>query len=306
MKTYSTTAATVKLPKTPTIGITYDTRDDFQYSPDDPWDWDAEFETSLAIGDITTAIEDLGFPTVMIGSAVNLLEGFSEYRKKVHLVFNIAEGKLGRARQAQVPSILEAGGIAYVGSDAETLAIALNKVQTKYAAAAHRIRTPEFTVVSDVEEMRRDEIPEYPVIPKLTHGGSSMGIDEKSKVRNFETLKRHVRYLLRTYRQDVLVERFIDGPEFDVPIIGTAPRDVFGIAEVTLKGKSMGENHLTSRIVYEDGYGLDVVDASGGGGWTSLNPKRWRLRRTIRCGAGILAGSTCGWKSPPADRTSWR
>ena len=76
-----------KLPATPTIGITYDTRDDFQYSPDDPWDWDAEFETSLAVGAIATAIEDLGFPTVMIGSAENLLEGFSEYRKKVHMVF---------------------------------------------------------------------------------------------------------------------------------------------------------------------------------------------------------------------------
>ena len=266
VNTYQTGATDVKLPATPIIGITYDTRDDFQYSSDDPWDWDAEFETSLAIGDITTAIEDLGFQTVMIGSAENLLVGFSKYRKKVHMVFNIAEGKLGRARQAQVPSILEAGGIAYVGSDAETLAIALNKVQTKYAAMVHHVRTPEFVVVSDAEEMRRDEIPEYPVIPKLTHGGSSMGIDEKSKVHDFETLKKHVRYLLRTYRQDVLVERFISGPEFDVPILGTAPKDVFGIVEVTLEGKPMGENHLTSKIVYEDGYGLDVIDISGGGG----------------------------------------
>ena len=108
VKTHPADVALSKLPATPTIGITYGTRDDFQYSPDDPWDWDAEFETSLAVGAIATAIEDLGFPTVMIGSAENLLEGFSEYRKKVHMVFNIAEGKLGRARQAQVPSILEA------------------------------------------------------------------------------------------------------------------------------------------------------------------------------------------------------
>ena len=181
-----------------------------------------------------------------------------------------------------------------MGSDAETLAIALNKVQTKYAAAAHRIRTPEFTVVSDVEEMKGDEIPEYPVIPKLTHGRSNMGIDEESKVYDFETLKKHVRYLLKTYRQDVLVERFIDGPEFDVLIIGTAPKDVFGIVEVTLEGKSMGGRHLTSKIVYEDGYGLDVVDASAlGGGWTSLNSKRWRSRRMIRYSAGTLAGLTC-------------
>ena len=253
----------VEFPGTPTIGITYDTRDDFKFTSDDPWDWDAEFEVSVAIDDITNAIEDLGFPTVIIGSAEKLLEGFLTYRQKVQMVFNIAEGKLGRSREAQVPSILEAGGIAYVGSDAETLAIALNKAQTKYNAVAHHIRTPEFAVISDIAEIRSDEIPEYPVILKLTHGGSSMGLDERSKIYNFGQLKRHARYLLRTYRQDVLAERFIEGPEYDVPILGTNPDDVFGVVEVTLNGKPMGKNHLTSKIIYKDGYGLDVARVEG-------------------------------------------
>ena len=256
-------AIPAKFPATPTIGITFDTRDDFKYDSDDPWDWDAEFEVAAAIGDITNAIEDLGFPTVTIGSAAKLLNGFSGYRERVQMVFNIAEGKLGRAREAQVPNILEAGGIAYVGSDAETLTIGLNKAQTKYHALAHGIRTPEFVVVSDAAEMRRDEIPEYPVLLKLTHGGSSMGLEEKSKIHNFEQLKRYVRYLLRTYRQDVLVERFIEGPEFDVPILGTNPDDAFGVVEVTLNGRPMGKNHLTSKIVYRDDYGLDVTSAEG-------------------------------------------
>ena len=263
VKAMLTDTGVAKFPTTPTIGITYDTREDFKYTSDDPWDWDAEFEVSMAIGDITNAIEDLGFPTVVIGSAAKLLDGFSTYRRKVQMVFNIAEGKLGRAREAQIPSILEAGGIACVGSDAETLAIALNKAQTKYNAVAHRIRTPEFAVISDVTEIRRDEIPEYPVILKLTHGGSSMGLDERSKIYNFEQLKRHARYLLRTYKQDILVERFIEGPEYDVPILGTNPDDVFGMVEVTLNGKPMGKNHLTSKIIYRDDYGFDVADIEG-------------------------------------------
>lgn len=263
LRTKLSDAIPTKFLAAPTVGLTYDTREDFTYTSEDPWDWGAEFEVSVAIGDIANAIEDLGFPTVMIGSAAKLLNGFSGYRKEVQMVFNIAEGKLGRAREAQVPSILEAGGIAYVGSDAETLAIGLNKAQTKYNALAHGIRTPEFAVVSDVAEMRQDQIPEYPVILKLTHGGSSMGLDEKSKIYDFAQLKQHVRYLLRTYRQDVLVERFIEGPEFDVPILGTNPDDTFGVVEVTLNGKPMGKNHLTSKIVYKDDYGLDVADVKG-------------------------------------------
>ena len=50
------------------------------------------------------------------------------------------------------------GGIAYAGSGAETLAVGLNKAQTKYNVLAHGIRTPDFVVVSDVAEMRRDQI----------------------------------------------------------------------------------------------------------------------------------------------------
>ena len=276
----------MNVPKTsvlPTIGITYDTRDDFLYSPDDPWDWAAEFEVSVSIGDVTNAIEDLGFHTVNIGSAENLLNGFSEYRKKIDMVFNIAEGKLGRARQAQIPNILEAGGIPYVGSDAETLTIALNKVQTKYNAIAHHIRTPEFTIVSDIREIRRDEIPEYPVILKLTHGGSSMGLNEQSKVYDFVQLEKQVRYLLQTYKQDVLVERFIEGSEFDVPILGTNPDNVFGIVEVTLDGKSMGQNHLTSKLVYDDNYGLNVKNSGGGVGLTEAKKMALEIYNSLRC-----------------------
>ena len=252
-----------KFPETPTIGIMYDTCDNLQYFSDDPFDWDAEFELSMAVGDIMNAIEDLGFPTVHIGSATNMLEGFAKYRKKVHMVFNVTDGKVGLSREACVPGMLEACGIACVGSDAETLAITRNKILARHNMMAHNIRMPEFIVVSDVKDMWRDEIPEYPVIPKLAHCRSGMDMNEKFKIHDFEHLQKHVKYLLRTYKQDVLIERFIEGPEFDLPILGTNPDDVFGVAEVRLNGRTMGKNHLTSKMVYKDDYGLDVVVAEG-------------------------------------------
>ena len=55
------------------------------------------------------------------------------------------------------------GGIAYAGSGAETLTVCLNKAQTRYNALAHGIRMPDFVVVSDVAEMRRNQITENPV-----------------------------------------------------------------------------------------------------------------------------------------------
>ncbi len=244
----------------PTVGIMHDARDDLRHASDEPFDFDAEFEESMAAGDVMNAIEDLGFPTVLIGNTESLLNGFSEYRKQVDVVFNVVNGKINPVNLRQAHAILEVGGIPYVGSTPESLAIAMNKIQAKYTATAYRIRTPEFAVVSNVDDMTQDDIPEYPVVLKLERGRSHIGINEKFKIDNFGQLKQHVGYMINTYGQAVLVERFIEGREFDVSIIGD---DVFGVTEVTMNGKPMGKNHLMSRMVYKDDYGLDVKNVDG-------------------------------------------
>ena len=88
-----------------------------------------------------------------------------------------------------------------------------------------------------------------------------MGLDEKSKIDFAQ--ERHVMYLLRTYRQAVLLERFIKDLEFGVSVLGTKPDEVFDVVEVTLNGKPTDKNYLTSKIVYRDDYGLDAADAEG-------------------------------------------
>ena len=234
----------------------YGTRDDFRYTSDDSWDWNAEFEQNVSVGDVTNAIEDGGFPAVMIGDSKELLDNLVLYREQTHAVFDLA----GRPA---VAGVLEAAGMHYVGSSMETLAAAASHAQAKYNAVAHNIRTPEFVLVTDLDEMRQDEIPEYPVILKLARG--SAGINEKVKICNFTDLKNYVRYMLRTYGQEVLVERFITGFEYDVPIIGTDPKEVFGIAEVVLNGKSLGGNYIASKMAYKDDYGFDVIDMADDG-----------------------------------------
>ena len=237
-----------------TIGILYD-GGNLQFVSEDPWDWDTEFETSVSVGDVTNAVEDGGFPTIMIGGSKELLNNLAQYRKQTHAVFNLT-GK------PAIAGVLEAAGMNCVGSSMETLAVAASNSQAKYNAAAHNIRTPEFVLVSDADAMRQDEIPEYPVILKLARG--SAGINEKTKVCDFVDLKNRARYMIRTYGQEVLVERFISGPEYDVPIIGNNPSDVFGMVEVVLNGKSLGGNYIAPKIAYKDDYGFDVIDVVDG------------------------------------------
>ena len=139
--------------ETITVGITYDTKNDFKLDEEKPWDWDAEFEVSVAVDDITRALEDLGHQTIHIGSGEKLLENFREIESQVDIVFNIAEGMFGRARESQIPSLLEMARMPFVGSDAYTLAIALNKWHTKVIAHHYGINTPAFSCIERYEQL---------------------------------------------------------------------------------------------------------------------------------------------------------
>lgn len=239
------------------VGLTYDSRDDFKFVSDAPEDWDVELTVSTSIDDIAGAIDDLGHQPVFIGSGMKLLNDFGRISKSVDIMFNIAEGYFGRAREAQVPAALELAGIPFVGSDVSTLSLAMNKWHTKVLAMQYGVRTPEFQVVRDVDELERCRPERFPVIVKLCYEGSAMGLTEKSVVHNMVDLKKLVRYLLKTYRQAILIEEFIPGKEVDVPIIGNRPTKSFGVVGLTLNGSlDLKDSFLTSNIVRQDGYGF--------------------------------------------------
>jgi len=95
------------------------------------------------------------------------------------------------------------------------------------------------------------------VIAKLCYEGSAMGLKRESVVHNSVELKKLLRYLLKTYKQTLLVEEFIPGKEIDVPIIGNHPKSVFGVVGLTLGNRLELKNQfLTSEIVRDDKYGF--------------------------------------------------
>jgi D-alanine-D-alanine ligase len=238
------------------IAITFDTREDFGFVSEEVEDWDAEFAVSTAVQDIAHALEDLGHEVDFIGSGRNLLGSLRKVEETIDIVFNIAEGYLGRGREAQIPATLELAGIPYVGSDSYALALALNKWHTKVLAASNGVRTPDFCLVRESGDLKRWK-EGYPAIAKLCYEGSSKGLRPDCLAQNGRELERIVRYLLRAYRQPVIVEKFIEGRELDVPIIGTHPTKAFGVVGITLNGElNLGRNFLTSQIVKNDAYGF--------------------------------------------------
>ena len=199
----------------------------------EPLDRTAELDCSQTITALSDAISCLGHEVVLIEADEDAYERLRA--SGVGLVFNIAEGIRGEDREAQIPAMLEMLGIPYTGSGPLTLAICLNKARTKEILSWHGIPTPAFQVWTSPQESLSGTLG-YPLIVKLLHEGSSMGLSYDSVVESEEALRRRVRYLRETYDQPVLVEQFIEGREFTVPVTGNSPAQALPAIEVVFQG----------------------------------------------------------------------
>jgi len=216
------------------IGFTYDLRDDYLregYSAEET----AEFDAIETIEAIDTALVSLGHSVDRIGGVKNLAARLVA-GDRWDLVFNYAEGMFGFAREAQVPSLLDAFQIAYTLSDGLVFALTLHKGMTKHVVRSLGIRTPDFAVVSNPSDAATVHLP-YPLFVKPVASGSSVGVSSASHVSNASSLEATCRDLIEKYRQPALVETFLPGREFTVGIVGTGARArVIGVLEVTLTG----------------------------------------------------------------------
>src|SRR5215470_7917409 len=114
------------------IGVTYDLRADYLamgFGEEET----AEFDAVETIDAICQTLGALGFHPVRVGNIHKLAEALVR-GARYDAVFNICEGLKGLAREAQVPTLLDAYDIPYVFSDPLTLAMALDKSIAKRVA----------------------------------------------------------------------------------------------------------------------------------------------------------------------------
>ena len=180
----------------------------------------SEFDEPETIAAICDALRSGGFEPIVLESS----EGFPQKLEAVKpdIVFNIAEGKSGRAREAQIPAILEYFGIPYTGSDAAALAISLDKALTKRVVGSLGIETPAFAVIQSGTEELPEDLP-YPVLVKPNAEGSGMGISDGCVAVDSAQLRELIGKETGGHGRDLLIEQYIDGREFTVGILGNKP-----------------------------------------------------------------------------------
>lgn len=221
------------------IGLTYDLRQEYLaagFSEDET----AEFDRPDTVASIAAALAQLGHSIDRIGHARQLVQRLAA-GDEWDLVFNIAEGLGGIAREAQVPAILDVYGIPYTFSDPLVMALTLHKGLTKTVVRAGGVATAPFALVERVEDVERIDLP-FPLFAKPVAEGTGKGVTPASKARDRSALRAVCEQLLNRYQQPVLVETFLPGREFTVGITGTGPSaTVLGTLEIILLAPAEAE-----------------------------------------------------------------
>ncbi len=214
------------------VGLTYDLRVEYLaagYTEEET----AEFDRPDTIDAIEAALQELGHRTDRIGN-VRQLVGRLARGDRWDLVFNIAEGLHGVARESQVPAVLEAYDIPYTFSDPLVCALTLHKALTKRVLRDFGLPTADFFLVESEADLDRVDLP-WPLFVKPLAEGTAKGIDGDSMVTCRSELARVCRRLLNTFHQPALVETYLSGREFTVGITGTGDRaEPIGTLEIVL------------------------------------------------------------------------
>lgn len=231
------------------VGLTYNLKNGEIKNETNLEDEEAEYDDISTVLSIKKALEEGNYQVTLLEATKDL--PLKLINNKFDIIFNIAEGILGRGREAQVPAILNFYRIPYTGSDETTLCIALDKALTKRILSTYGIRTPKYQKVaaSSWDSQIRNTEFDFPVIVKPNAEGSSKGISDVAIVSEYEELSNLIHNNITLYKQDMLIEEYVEGREFTVGILGNGNDvKVFSPMEIVYLNKNNQYNIYSYKV----------------------------------------------------------
>jgi D-alanine-D-alanine ligase len=166
------------------------------------------------------ACRDLGFAVRTLpapAAPAELVALLAAERPEV--VFNLVESVKGEARfEAAVAWVYELLGLAYTGSPAFALSLALRKDVTNALLRGRGVPIPEGRVLERGDEPLAGLT--FPLIVKPVREDASHGITLESVCQDEAAARARARYVIERYAQSALCEEFVEGRELNVTVLG--------------------------------------------------------------------------------------
>jgi D-alanine-D-alanine ligase len=225
----------------------------------------AEWKTEY---DVVTTLRKLGHDVRPLGvkSDLGVIRAAIEDWHP-HIAFNLLEEFDGLAVYDQnVVSYLELLRVPYTGCNPRGLMLARDKVLAKKLFSFHRIPFPEFIVTPQARTVKRPVWLSFPLIVKSVSEEASLGISQASIVEDDEKLKERVAFIHDSVGTGALIERYIEGRELYVGVLGNGQLQVLPVWELKLdKLPEDARKIATERVKwsrkYQDKYGITSENA---------------------------------------------
>lgn len=212
--------------------------------------WKTEYDVVATLKDMGHQVLPLG-----VGSDLGVLrDAILEFKPRI--TFNLLEEFHGVAvYDHHVVSYLELMKRRYTGCNPRGLMLAHDKALSKKLLAFHRIPIPEFAVFPYGRRVRKTRRLQFPLLVKSLTEEGSVGIAQASLVEDEAQLRERVEFVHRSLGTDAIAERFIEGRELYVGVIGNRRLETFPVWEL-LFTKATGEKPIiaTAKVKWDLDY----------------------------------------------------
>ena len=225
--------------------------------------WKMEYDVIGSLEQMGHEVEDLG-----VGSDLGAIRRSIDLFQP-HIVFNLLEDFDDVPIYDQnVVSYLELQRVPYTGCNARGLLLARDKSISKKLLTYHRIPVPEFAVFHRGRPVRRPPRLGFPLIVKSLVHEASTGIAQASVVEDEERLRERVSFVHERIGTDAIVERYIDGRELYVGVMGNERLEVFPVWEIFLSRLPEGSWAIATESVkwnprYQRKHSIKTGEAKG-------------------------------------------
>ncbi len=232
------------------------------------------YDNARTKSELARAFAELGLPWVwqqiVPGNMREIVSQVAEYRSQSRcIVFNFCDGVDTDGKPGlSVVRALEAEGIPFTGADSRFFEVSTSKLRMKRMFASAGLATPAFEALPDVGPVTGlCERLGAPLIVKPNISSASQGISLRSKVFTDAEIMRRRDELVRDFAHStVFVERFIEGREFTVFVMGDhhAPGSIRALpAERVFDASIPAEERFLSFDRYWGEYKEETAPAGG-------------------------------------------
>ncbi len=146
------------------------------------------------------------------------------------VVFNLCDSFPDGRDEAKVVEMLEKKNIHHTGNNSKVILFCMDKIAVRHALQDEHLPVP-FFFSWEKQKALPDHIT-YPVIVKPAHEHGSVGIDEDAVIFDSEKLQKKLSKLAEEHKGPFIVEQYIEGREYCVPIVGNGHPVILPILEI--------------------------------------------------------------------------